>query len=100
MISVSNLSKLLDNVERGEEIIITRYGQKVARPIYSERNNYLPSMKDFRASLKVAGQPLIKIADPPLEKTKPFSDRLSVHEKINLQFWKLRRLSGKTRKVS
>jgi prevent-host-death family protein len=26
----SNVSKLLDKVERGEEIIITRYGQKVA----------------------------------------------------------------------
>ena len=56
----SNLSKLLDKVERGEEIIITRYGQKVARLISLERNNCLPSMKDFRASLRVAGPPLSK----------------------------------------
>ncbi|MGD9384164.1 MAG: type II toxin-antitoxin system prevent-host-death family antitoxin [Desulfobacterales bacterium] len=56
----SNLSKLLDKVERGEEIIITRYGQKLAQLISSERSNCLPNMKDFCASLRVAGRPLSK----------------------------------------
>ena len=56
----SKLSVLLDKVERGEEIIITRYGKKVARLISSDKTEFLPVMKDFRASIKVAGSPLSK----------------------------------------
>ena len=47
----SQLSSLLDRVERGEEIIINRRGKKVALLVSPERKNTLPSLKDFRASI-------------------------------------------------
>jgi prevent-host-death family protein len=53
-----NLSSLLDRVERGEEIIITRRGKKVALLVSPERKNALPSLKDFRASISTTGKPL------------------------------------------
>jgi prevent-host-death family protein len=57
----SNLSALLERVERGEEIIITRHGKKVARLI-SARNPAatLPSLDEFRSTIKVTGEPLSK----------------------------------------
>ena len=47
----SKLSTLLDRVEQGEEVIITRRGKKVARMIQPLATQSLPSLKDFRASL-------------------------------------------------
>ena len=54
----SKLSSLLDRVERGEEIIISRRGKKVALLVSPERKNALPSLKDFRASISTSGKPL------------------------------------------
>lgn len=54
-----NLSSLLDKVERGEEITITRRGKKVAQLVPPEvMGSYLPSLKDFRASIQMTGEPL------------------------------------------
>jgi antitoxin (DNA-binding transcriptional repressor) of toxin-antitoxin stability system len=52
------LSILLDKVERGEEIIIKRRGKKVALLISPKRENALPSLKKFRASISATGEPL------------------------------------------
>jgi prevent-host-death family protein len=54
----SKLSILLDKVERGEEIIIKRRGKKVALLISPKRENALPSLKKFRASISATGEPL------------------------------------------
>jgi prevent-host-death family protein len=54
----SQLSDLLNRVEKGEEIIIKRRGKRVARMVPSRGENHLPSLRDFRASLKVRGKPL------------------------------------------
>jgi prevent-host-death family protein len=54
----SKLSTLLDRVEQGEEVIITRRGKKVARMIQPLATQSLPSLKDFRASLQVRGKPM------------------------------------------
>ena len=52
----SKLSTLLDRVEQGEEIIITRRGKKVARLVSPEKHLSLPPLKDFRSSLKIKGK--------------------------------------------
>ena len=55
----SNLSTLLERVERGEEIIITRHGKKIARLISAGKTRTaLPSLADFRSSIKAKGKPL------------------------------------------
>ena len=59
--SRSNLSSLLDRVERGEEILIKRRGKKIARLVSSENNKLLPSLQNFRVSIKSTGDPLSKI---------------------------------------
>jgi len=56
----SKLSSLLDKVERGEEIIITRRGKKIARLASLESNECLPSLKKFRDSIKITGTSLSK----------------------------------------
>lgn len=57
----SNLSSLLDRVERGEEILIKRRGKKIARLVSCENNKLLPSLQNFRVSIKSTGDPLSKI---------------------------------------
>jgi prevent-host-death family protein len=52
------LSALLDRVGKGEEIIITRRGKRVAKIVPPGNASNLPSLKDFRASLKIRGKPL------------------------------------------
>ncbi len=54
----SQLSALLDRVENGEEIVIKRRGKRVAKMVPPGNVSNLPSLKDFRASLKVRGKPL------------------------------------------
>ena len=54
----SYLSILLDRVEWGEEIIITRRGKKVALLVSPERNKTLPSLREFRVSISPPGKPL------------------------------------------
>jgi len=49
----SNLSALLERVERGEEIIITQDGRKIARLISAHKTRKtLPSLADFRSEIK------------------------------------------------
>ena len=54
----SKLSILLDRVERGEKIIIKRRGKKVALLVSPQRENDLPSLKKFRASISTTGKSL------------------------------------------
>ena len=55
----SRLSSLLDWVKPGREVIILRRGKEAARlvPPQSE-GRPLPSLKDFRASIRIIGEPL------------------------------------------
>jgi len=53
------IGSLIDRAEEGDEIIITRRGKKIARlvPIHREEK-MLPALGDFRASIRVTGEPL------------------------------------------
>lgn len=56
-----NLRALLDLVQAGEEITILRRGKEVARLVPPLRKNRrLPDLSDFRASLRMLGEPLSK----------------------------------------
>lgn len=58
----SNFSRLLEMVEHGKEIVVTRHGKKVARLVPSEdQDSVLPSLKEFRNSLKISGEPLSSV---------------------------------------
>jgi prevent-host-death family protein len=53
------LSSLLKSVEVGEEVVILRRGKQVARLVPpSGVGRRLPSLKDFRASILISGEPL------------------------------------------
>ena len=53
------LSELLDRVEAGEEITITRHGNAVARMIRArEPNKTLPGLGSLRRSLRLEGEPV------------------------------------------
>ena len=54
----SKLSELLNKVEQGQEITITRRGKKVARLVSTRSESTLPSLKDFRQTISVAGKPM------------------------------------------
>ncbi|MGA3083485.1 MAG: type II toxin-antitoxin system prevent-host-death family antitoxin [Thermodesulfobacteriota bacterium] len=55
----SKLSSLLDRVEKGDEIVILRRGEKVARLIPSlTEGRKLPSLKKFRSSIRIKGESL------------------------------------------
>jgi prevent-host-death family protein len=54
----SRLSELIDRVEDGNEIIINRRGKKVARLVPFKIEKKLPSLKGFRASIKLKGKTL------------------------------------------
>ncbi len=52
----SKLSSLLNKVEERGDIVIVRRGKRVARLITAEsRVKRLPTLKDFRASVKIKG---------------------------------------------
>lgn len=56
-----NFSKLLDSVESGEDVILMRHGKRIARITAEVQNpaaKKLPSLAEFRASLKVKGKTL------------------------------------------
>jgi prevent-host-death family protein len=53
------LSSLLKSVEVGEEVVILRRGKQVARLVPpSGVGRRLPSLKEFRASILISGEPL------------------------------------------
>lgn len=55
----AKLSGLLKQVEKGNEVILLRRGKKVARLVPTrEGQRKLPVLKEFRASIRVKGEPL------------------------------------------
>jgi prevent-host-death family protein len=53
------LSDLLNRAEKGEEVLLFRRGKKVARLVPVKKvQKTLPSLKEFRASIRIKGQPL------------------------------------------
>ncbi len=55
----SRISEIIDRVQGGEEVIITRRGKKVALMVPPRGEaRPLPSLKDFRASIRITGEPL------------------------------------------
>jgi prevent-host-death family protein len=55
----NRLSSLLDRVEEGAEVILLRRGKEVARLVPpSGKGRRLPSLRDFRLSIKLRGSPL------------------------------------------
>lgn len=53
------LSSLLNQVEGGEEVVISRRGRKVARMVsLREGPKRLPSLKAFRAGIRISGERL------------------------------------------
>ena len=55
----NRISSLLDRVEEGVEIIILRRGKEVARLVpFAGMVRRLPSLRDFRSSIKPRGSPL------------------------------------------
>lgn len=55
----NSIGKLLDRTQRGEEIMISRRGKKVARlvPVGGSAKR-LPDLRDFRASITIRGAAL------------------------------------------
>jgi prevent-host-death family protein len=54
----SKLSSLVDRAEQGGEVIISRRGKKVARLVPLTAKRSLPSLKEFRASIRASGESL------------------------------------------
>ena len=55
----ARLSDLLKRAEKGEEVLLLRRGKKVARLVPVKKvQKTLPSLKEFRASIRIKGQPL------------------------------------------
>lgn len=52
-----NISRLLDKVLGGEEVVIQRRGESIARivPIQEHVRKYLPSLKAFRNAITIKG---------------------------------------------
>ncbi len=53
-----NLSTLLNRVETGEEIVITRRGNIIAKLVPTKQGGDLPSMKKFRSSIRSSDKSL------------------------------------------
>jgi prevent-host-death family protein len=57
----SRFSTILNEVEEGKEVVIMRRGKAVARLIpYTAKRRMLPSLKDFRASVRITRASLSK----------------------------------------
>jgi len=55
----AKLSSLLKRVEEGGEVVLLRRGKRIARLIPAERKQgRLPTLKEFRASIQIKGEPL------------------------------------------
>ena len=58
----SSIGRLIDKAQRGEEIIITRRGKKVAILQGVERESKrLPAQRDFRKKIHLKGKPMSHI---------------------------------------
>ena len=51
-------SQLLNQVEQGEEVLITRHGKKIAQISPTKPAPHLPVQADFRSSIKIRGNSL------------------------------------------
>jgi prevent-host-death family protein len=54
----SQLSMLLTRANQGEEIAVTRHGKKVACIVPPKGVERLPSLAEFRGSIRIEGIPL------------------------------------------
>lgn len=55
----ARLSDLLKRAEKGEEVLLFRRGKKIARLVPVKKvQKTLPSLKEFRASIRIKGEPL------------------------------------------
>ena len=56
----AKFSSLLNQVKEGDEVIIRRRGKEIARlvPPAGSESKRLPSLRSFRSSLRVKGEPL------------------------------------------
>ena len=54
----SRFSSLLNKVEKGQDILLTRRGKKVARLVSPVQDRRLPSLKKFRRMITVPGKEL------------------------------------------
>lgn len=54
----SKFSQLLNKVEQGQDILLTRRGKKVACLVPPEKDRRLPSLKEFRQTISVPGKGL------------------------------------------
>jgi prevent-host-death family protein len=54
----SQLSRLLDRIEQGEVVIITRRGKRVAKVVSPKERQRLPNLRALRDSIAVKGSPL------------------------------------------
>jgi prevent-host-death family protein len=55
----AKLSSLLKKVEKGGEVVLLRRGKRIARLVPAGRQQVrLPSLKEFRASIRIKGEPL------------------------------------------
>jgi prevent-host-death family protein len=58
----SRISELLNRFQKGEEIILTRWGRKVARVVsFETKKKRLPDFDQFRKSIPVKGLPVSEI---------------------------------------
>ena len=65
------LSSLLTKVEDGEEVVISRRGRKVARMVpLRESPKRLPNLNDFRARIRISGEPLSGVVIQSREKER------------------------------
>jgi prevent-host-death family protein len=56
------LSALLDRVEKGEEIVITRRNKKIARLIPNiKKKNIFPDLTEFRSQIRAKGKPMSEV---------------------------------------
>ena len=54
-----HLRRLLDQVQAGDEVVVTRRGVEVGRLVRPQRKPVrLPDLEGFRASVKLRGEPL------------------------------------------
>jgi antitoxin (DNA-binding transcriptional repressor) of toxin-antitoxin stability system len=55
----SKFSALINQVEEGADIILTGWGKEVTRRVSApQKVKRLPSLREFRKSIKVSGKPL------------------------------------------
>ena len=57
----ARFSQLLNKVEQGQDILLTRRGRKVARLVSPDQDRRLPSLKKFRQAIAVSGKSLSSV---------------------------------------